>query len=253
MLETKGMMTFSERELGRTFKLWLEKQRFIVFDKEKEPYATCFKVYLNKPLQTDRLKFKQFWKTKNLDLKDIPPSQPEIDLIIIDSQNVWRAIELKVIKKTKRGISPPYYVGLGQTLAYLSYGMDEVALWQCFDGDSVTDKEIFDYNDALGKIRTPIEHFVDATYFKILNKEQKLQMQTAVFYPNDGREWKDGIGIYEPKTGQYRWECKSSNPFLIPFPAPKGFFVFNQNIVNRVKAVREFLESQKTELWDNET
>jgi hypothetical protein len=248
-------MTFSERELGKAFKRELEKQKFVVFDKQSEPYITRFKVYLNKPVQTHKLKFQQFWNKKNLDPKYIPPSQPEIDLIIVDEKSVWRAIELKVIKKDKNGISPSYYFGLGQTFAYLLYGVDEIALWQCFDGNSMTDKEIFDYNDALGKIRAPIEYFLDATYFKILKEEQKLRIQTAVFYrygEREWREWQDGIGIYQPKTGEFRVTCGSSNPFLVPFQTSAGTLSFNQNVVDRVKAVREFLEMQKTELWDNE-
>lgn len=252
-IEVRERMTFTERELGRAFKLELEKHTFIVSDStQKEPYTTRFRVYLNKPVQTHKLKFEQFWKTKNLDPKDIPPSQPEIDMMLVDDLGIWRAIELKAIRKTKKGISPPYYSGLGQTFAYLLYGVDEVALWQCFDGNSMTDEEIFDYNDALGKIRAPIERFVDATFFKILIEEKKPRIQTEVFGPNGKRKWQDGIGIYQQHTGKYQWTCKSSNPFFMPFQTPTGIFSFNPKIINRVKAVREFLELQKTKLWDTE-
>jgi len=245
------MTFFTERELGKAFKLELEKQTFIVFDKQKEPYTTRFKVYLNKPVQTYTRKFKQFWKANNLDLKHIPPSQPEIDMIIIDNHNVWRAIELKAIKKTKKRISPSYYFGIGQAFSYLSYGVDEVALWQCFDGNSMTDKEISDYYRALGKIRALIPHFVDLTFIRILNEKQKFQIQTATFSSNEEKcTWSDGIGIYQQQTGKYKFSCKSSNPFLIPFPTPTGIFSFNKKIINRVKTVREFLELQKTKVWD---
>lgn len=243
---------FTEREIGRAFKLELEEKTFIVSDKQRKPYTTRFKVYLNKPVQTNKQKFKEFWKTKNLDPEDVPPSQPEIDMILVDELGIWRAIELKAIKKTIKRISPSYYWGLGQTFAYLSYGVDEVALWQCFDGNSMTDKEIFDYNDALGKIRAPIEQFVDVTYFKILTNQHKPRIQTAVFHPNSPREWQDGIGIYQQQTGYYKWTCKSSNPFLTSFQTPTGIFSFNQNIIDRVNAVRNFLELQKNEVWDNE-
>ena len=244
------MSFFTERELGRAFKLELEENKYIIFDKQREPYTTRFKVYLNKPVQTNKRKFKEFWKTKNLDLKDVPPSQPEIDMILVDELGIWRAIELKAIKKTEKGISPSYYLGLGQTFAYLSYGVDEVALWQCFDANSMTDKEIFDYNDALGKIRKPIEQFVDVTFFKIRTDKQKPKMQTEVFHRNETREWQDGIGIYEKQARHYRWMCKSYNPFLTHFQTPAGIFSFNQNIINRVSAVREFLELQKSEVWE---
>lgn len=255
------MSFFTERELGRAFKLELENKKFCIRDKQGTPYTTSFKVYLNKPVQTKKGKFIKFWKTKKLDINDIPPSQPEIDMILIDELGIWRAIELKAIKKTekktKKGtrkeLSSPYYVGLGQTFAYLSYGIDEVALWQCFDGNSMTDNEIYEYNDTLGKIREPIKCFVDATYFKILNEGQKPRIQTSVYYKKDEREWrewKDGVGIYRQETGMYHWECHSSNPFLIPFQTSEGYFTFNQDIVTRVKVVREFLEKQKTEVWD---
>ena len=89
---------FTERPLGRAFKVELERQKFIVLDEQREPYTTRFKVYLNKPVQTKRGKFIKFWKTKRLDLKDIPPSQPEIDMILVDELGIWRAIELKAIK-----------------------------------------------------------------------------------------------------------------------------------------------------------
>jgi hypothetical protein len=245
------MVFFTERELGRAFKFELEKQAFVVYDRGRQKhYSTRFKVYLNKPLQAHKQKFRQFWERNNLDLKDIPPSQPEIDMILVDDLCIWRAIELKAIKKTKKGISPSYYIGLGQTFAYLSYGVDEVALWQCFDGDSMTDKEIFDYNEALGKLRAPIRHFVDATYFKIVAEEKKPIIKMAVFYPNGQRKWREGIGIYQQNSGKYKWECKSSNPFLTPFQTPKGIFSFNPSITNRVKVIRKFLELQKTGVWD---
>ena len=140
---------------------------------------------------------------------------------------------------------------MGQTFAYLSYGIDEVALWQCFDGNSMIDEEIFDYTDALEKIRAPIKRFMDATKFKILNEEQNPRIQTEVFYRQGKREWQDGIGTYQQETGKYRWTCKSFNPFLRPFQTPKGIFSFNQNVVRKIKAVRQFLEIQKTEIWDN--
>lgn len=245
------VLSFSERELGRAFKLWLEKQRFIISDKRRKPYTTCFQVYLNKPVQTNRSKFESFWKTKKLDLKDIPPSQPEIDMIIIDNHNVWRAIELKFIKKTKKGISPSYYFGIGQAFSYLAYGMDEVALWQCFDGESMTDKEISDYYRALGKIRALIPQFVDLTFLKIQNRKQKFQIQTAIFGPNEEKcTWSDGIGIHQKETGEYRFTCQSFNPFLHGIRTQIGISTFPKNIVNGVRIVREFLEAQKNELWD---
>jgi hypothetical protein len=244
-------MIFSERALGRDLKRWIEKQEFNISDKDKPPYTTRFKIYLNKPVQTYSEKFKQFWKTKNLSPLDIPPSQPEIDMIIVDNQNIWRAIELKAIKKTDNSISPSYYTGIGQALSYHSYGIDEVALWHCFDGKSMSDKKISDYYRALGKIRAPIESFMDLTFIKITTEGK---IQTAVFDDSTGEicKWFDGIGIFQA-NGAYRFSCTSLNPFLTPFRTKDGIFYFNQDIVNKVRAVREYLELQKTEVWDKES
>jgi len=164
-------------------------------------------------------------------------------MIIIDDRNVWRAIELKAIKKTNDRISPSYYFGIGQAFAYLAYGMDEVALWQCFDANSMTDREISDYYRALGKIRAPIECLIDTTFIKILVEKQKIRIQTAIFGLNgEIGTWSDGIGIR--RDGEYKWTCRSYNPFLVRNSR------FDQDVVNKVKTVREFLELQRTEIWD---
>ena len=80
-------------------------------------------------------------------------------MILIDELGIWRAIELKLIKKTTDGISRSYYQCLGQTLAYFSYGMEESALWHCFGYNSMNDTDILKYNFALGMIRHTIKFF----------------------------------------------------------------------------------------------
>lgn len=244
-------MTFTEQEIGEAFKVELERQEFLVDDTihPEKSYLTSFKVYLNKRVSTDSNKFKKFWKSQNLDLKKIPPGQPEIDLILIDNLDRMRAIEIKYIKKRERRINQSYYVGLGQTLAYLSFGFHQVAIWLCFDKHSLTDKEIFRYNDAFTKIRTPLKEIVDATYFRIINKEQKPLMQTPTRYKNGTRGWKNGIGKYEPKTGKFTIRWISFNP-LLKTSTPTNIFEFKENDVNQAKAIREFLELQRPEVWD---
>jgi hypothetical protein len=247
-------MVFSERELGRVIKRWLEENEFVIQDKGKRPYETRFKVYLNKPVQTQSKKFKEFWES-NLDVQDIPLSQPEIDLIAIDKYNTCRAIELKAIKKKKELISPSYYFGVGQALAYLAYGMDEVALWQCSDGKSMTDEEISDYYRALTRLWTPIEHLLDVTYLKITIEKQKSKIQTATFRNREKCRWSDGIGIHDLETGKYIHRGGSSNPFRLGYyTTSEGIPVpFNTDIVNRVNTIREFLERQKIDVWDKKT
>lgn len=245
-------MSFSERELGEAFKVELEGQEYLFQTARNETYLTRFKVYLNKPVRTYAQEFRQFWVKKNLDPKDIPPSQPEIDMILVDDFNKWHAIELKLIKKkqirkkekTYKRISPSYYYGLGQTLAYLSFGFDEVAIWQCFDSSTLNDDEIFSYNDALIKIRTPIRHLVGSTFFKIINENGKLRMESEL-WKDGNRGFKGGIGAYQEKIGKYLIRSVSYNPFL-PQQTPEEILL-NSN----VKAIREFLEIQKSDVWEN--
>jgi hypothetical protein len=244
-------LKFSERDIGRAFKRELEKQKYEIFDfNQRKSYTTRFKVYLNKPVQTHKLKFQKFWKDNNLSPKAIPPSQPEIDMILVDELGIWRAIELKAIKMTEKGVSSSYYHGLGQTLAYFSYGFEEAGLWHCFDGDSMTDREISKYNFALGLIRAPIDRLVDLTFFRILKKEEELKIETVAIDRNNIREYRDGVGIYQPDKGTYLWRCKSYNPFLSPSVSKEGVFSFDEEVVKRVKVVRQFLELQKKKVWD---
>src|SRR3990172_9684353 len=174
-------MSFSENRVGKAFEEELKKHEYLFFDKQGKSYSTRFKVYLNKHVPTHTQKFKQFWRAKNLNLRDIPPAQPEMDIIMVDKLNIWHAIELKAIKKTREGISPSYYLGLGQTLAYLSFGFNEVAIWQCFDGTTLTDDEIQRYDSALSRIRNPLSPLVGKTCFRILTDKEKLRIQTSVW------------------------------------------------------------------------
>jgi len=243
-------MTFSEREVEKALKFELERQEFTILDKdEKEQYSTRFKVYLNKHLPTHTSSFEEFWRKANFDPRDIPPPQPEIDMILVDNRNMWHAIELKAIKKKHRRILPSYYFGLGQTLAYLSFGFDEVAIWQCFDASTLSDEEIFKYNDAFTRIRLPLRRFVGTTYFKITATEKgKLGIQTARSPDND-RSWQNGIGISLP-TGKQGIRCVSCNPLLRKVEPQEGIFQFDDNNAQRVNTVRKFLEIQKAKLWD---
>ena len=227
-----------ERDVGKAFKKELEKHEFLFKDKYGNRYSTRFEVYLNKHVPTNSTKFRRFWRTKNLDINEIPPAQPEMDMILVDKYNNWHAIELKVVKKINNRLTPSYYFGLGQTLGYLSFGFNEVAMWQCFDGTNISDDEIFYYDNALTRIRSPIDGVVGKTCFRLLNCNDEIRIQTAMFSPKDEKRfWQDGIGGYDEKTKTYRITSTSDNPFL-------------GNRDPRVGAIREFLEKQKNELWD---
>ena len=223
-------MSFLEREIGKVFKAELEKNEYLLSDNvNRQQYFTRFKVYLNKRVPTNGQDFRQFWKDKSLPPNYIPPPQPEIDMILVDNRNKWHAIELKAIKRTERGMYPSYYFGLGQTLAYLSFGFDEIAIWQCYDGLTLKDAEIFSYELALTRIWQPLRPIVGSTYFKIVTNNGKTRIQTETGI------WQDGIGRYDPSSGKHLFISASGNPFL---NAPTA------------NAIREFLEIQKKEKWD---
>jgi hypothetical protein len=136
-------------------------------------------------------------------------------------------------KKDRKWTCPSYYFGLGQTLAYLSFGFDEVGIWQCYDGNSLSDAEISCYENALIRIWEPIRSMVGSTSFKITNRNGKAEIQTET------GKWQNGIGRYDPISGKNLFISVSSNQFLKSAPT--------------VKAIREFLEIQKKEVWDNES
>lgn len=243
-------MSFSERDLGKVFKSELENRKFIVNDQgygQKE-YVTSFRVYLNKPVHTEKMKFRKFWQKHNLNIKNAPPSQPEIDMILVDDFDIIRAVEIKWIRVTKKGISSSYYRGLDQALAYLSFGFHQVALWCCFDGNALSDEEIDRYHDAFNKIRTPIRWFVDATYLRIKGSREKPQVETKVFTPS-GRGWQPGIGI--PQGSTYRIGWQSFNPFLRRVYSPTGEpWVIKPEIRRQVEVIHQFLKEQKTRIWN---
>jgi len=242
-------MSFSERDLGKAFKKELEK-RYIVADEGYglKPHQTTFRVYLNKPVPTKSGKFKRFWRSLNLENEDIPPPQPEIDMILIDDSETMRAVELKLIKKTRKGIRPSYYEGLDQALAYLSFGFHQVALWLCFDGNTLTDKEIHEYNDAFEMIRASIYRLVDATFFRVTTNSGHLHIETELFNQQrvPPRWWQIGIGI--PTNASYnliKWT--SMNPFMMNsyFPKDERW----ETTMKKVKAIHEFMKGQR-KIWD---
>jgi hypothetical protein len=242
----KTKLNFSEKNLGRVFKTELEKQKyFLILGEGEKQFYTTYRVYLNKPVRTQSKKFIRFWKAEGLDPADIPPSQPEVDMILEGDKGDMRAVELKVIRKYKQGIRPSYYQGIGQTLAYLSFGFPQVALWLCFDGDSMEDKEIYRYNDAFSKIIFPLKPFVATTQFKILSLGQTLKMQNRIW---NGQKswWENGIGL--PMNGTHSINWNASNLFLSGFRTPEGPMQFAQETSKPARTIYEFLKMQR-EFW----
>lgn len=236
-------MNFSEKYLGRIFKTELEKQKYCLILEGTRKYHTAFRVHLNIQVKTRSKKFRSFWEAEGLDPEDVPPPQPEIDMILEDDKGDMRAVELKVIRKGKQGIIPSYYRGIGQTLAYLSFGFPQVALWLCFDGDTMEDKEICDYNKAFGKIIFPLKSYVATTFFKIKRSEQGLKIQDRMWDTPDHWWWENGIGV--PMNGNYSINWNSNNLFLDGFQTLRGPAQFDATISKRAKTIYKFLESQR--------
>jgi len=69
------------------------------------------------------------------DLGHCPLLQPEIDLCMQDEQGRLFAIEIKACSRVEAETSKPFYQGIGQALALLTYGFDAVALWFVFEED----------------------------------------------------------------------------------------------------------------------
>jgi hypothetical protein len=238
-------VSFSERDVGRAFKKNLEDQRFFVAYRN-ETYETGFRVYLNKTVPTYSRKFRNFWLQEGLSPNDIPPPQPEIDMVLEDDRGLMSAIELKLIKRCRQCLKPSYYVGIGQTLAYLSYGFPQVALWLCFDGDSMQDREIFEYNEAFSKIVFPLKQFLATTFFKINKNGDKLRIQERLF-EGESSWWEQRIGV-QTQHGKNLIRWNSSNHLVSGFQTDRGLTQFDPSISNRARSIYRFLESQR-EIW----
>lgn len=64
--------------------------------------------------------------------KIAPPLQPEIDMILCKNDKMI-AVELKYFEPRGESLSRSFYEGIGQTLALLRWGFDNVALWQLYE------------------------------------------------------------------------------------------------------------------------
>lgn len=239
--------SFNEKNIGKVFKTELEGQKFLLIDNDSgQQYHTHFKVYLNKQVRLKSKKFNKFWRENGLDPINIPPSQPEIDMILIDDEGTMRAVELKLIRKYKGILRPSYYVGIDQTLAYLSFGFSQVALWLCFDGDSIPDQEIYQYNDAFSKIVLPIKQYIDTTFFKVSDSEKGPRIKGNRIWFDQKSQWGNGIGIPINGTNSTTWN--SSNPFLKGFQTKEGLRLFMPEISNGVRTIYRFLQEQRA-IW----
>ncbi len=167
-------------------------------------------------------------------------------MILEDDKGLMSAVELKLIRRCERCLKPSYYVGIGQTLAYLSYGFPQVALWLCFDGDSMEDKEIYEYNDAFAKIIFPLKQFVATTFFKINKSEDGIEIKERLF-EGESSWWEQAIGV-QTAEGKNLIRWNSSNHLVSGFQTNGGLAQLAPAISNRARTIYRFLEGQK-EIW----
>jgi len=64
--------------------------------------------------------------------KELPPAQPQIDLLIVDRLSLF-GVELKYFRKINNRINYPFYKGIEEALALLRFGFRCVSLWHFFD------------------------------------------------------------------------------------------------------------------------
>jgi len=67
--------------------------------------------------------------------KNVPPAQPQIDLLFVSSDLRLLAVELKYYRLKKGSVNLPYYSGVGEALALLKFGVTCVSLWHFFDSE----------------------------------------------------------------------------------------------------------------------
>lgn len=92
----------------------------------------------------------------------MPPAQPQIDLLLVDSRFQILAVELKyfrIIKKAR--VNYPFYDGIEEALALLRFGFLCVSLWHCFDVEvpiSVVSRYTREATNLINALNLPIEY-----------------------------------------------------------------------------------------------
>lgn len=85
-------------------------------------------------------------------------AQPDIDLLVVDLGDLI-GIELKYFKLDKGRFKRSYYEGIGQALALLRYGFDNVQLWHCFDqqvDEAIVARSWQNVHDLIYSLKLPI-------------------------------------------------------------------------------------------------
>ena len=165
-----------------------------------------------------------FWNEVHEDasIQHKPIIQPDLDLILLDHEGSIKAVELKVFSSKKDNFATSFYAGLGQGLAALQYGFDNVAVWQFFPEECDIGKRD-EYGHNAWRLVRDLQLPVDFTYFSV-----KQQTHGTTFQPIQYSE--EGSTELPHLTSQdFNWTWKRSNILL------------NQDHRSDVKTIRKHL------------
>ena len=198
----------SEKELQ---KYWKEKL--------KEQYK---EVFANVNLSSHKFKenWISWWGLTS------PPSQPEIDIIVVDKNFELYAIELKYLVISKKKVNRSFYTGIEQALALLTFGFNCVNLWHCFDKDFP--KYIY------GQYESSVKNLI---------KDLKLPIDYQALYMD---KYKDRIKAYpiingEPFIIEIKETGYRAEPVIQPINRVSNPLKFKENSKKKVDSLRRAL------------
>lgn len=162
-------------------------------------------------------KYKDYWK--QWFGEEIPPLQPQIDILLVDKQFSVRAIEIKYFDLKEKRIDGSYYEGIGETLALMNYGFESVALWHFFN-EKIPLKSMNNYAIHIANLRQSFNLPIDYTCLQVKEENGVIKFKTL---PSPERDWLiDDI----PSTIEWR----SSNPLKYQ-AEPKKILDFIRHIL----------------------
>lgn len=123
-------------------------------------------------------KYKEYWE--KWFGKDIPPLQPQIDLLLVkrDDFSLW-AIEVKYFEMQGKRIDKSYYEGIGEVVALMNFGFESVALWHCFD-DTVPLTLMNNYVTHVANLRETMNLRFDYTCLQVDEENGNFVFKTLV-------------------------------------------------------------------------
>jgi len=128
-------------------------------------------------------KYKDYWA--EWFGKDVPPLQPQIDLLLVDKKDFSiRAIEVKRFELEGKRISKSYYEGIGEVLAMMNFGFESVALWHCFD-KSIPLSLLNNYATHVANHRETMNLCFDYTCLRVSEENGAFGFSTLVMPGSD--------------------------------------------------------------------